>query len=275
VVETATAHLEPPSAELVVHCDCGRRRTLNGLSYAAALAVCDEAVRQRRWVGSTQAARGLFLELTGRTNEAYETYDVAGGCSDAFDRAFCHERRAAYELQQGWPRNALHSLRMARAADRRASGARESRYRDAIQSLEQQLTARGIWFAREDTNTRWQRELELEFPPGFNARNEQGQPLSDPVIEVERRLRAEDWDGALAALRALGSYDLVDAIGYASRGVALARSAARLDIAIAIQELVVNAHVIYASCSTSGGEGMARSADVKRERQRLKELQCK
>lgn len=275
-VETATVHLdEPRRTELVLRCDCGlRTEKVAALPVEQAIERCRAAIRQRAWFGSSHAALGMLLEIAGRADEAYEEHAVALRCNDRFDRAFCLERRGAYEARHGWLRNALHSLRRALTEDRRASGAREAAYHEAISAVERELTAHGIWFPRGDrdvTNRRWRRELELELPPGFGARNEAGQPLTDDVIEIERLVRAERWHDAVGALRALEPGKLVDAIGYASRGAELARAAGRRDAALALQELVVQAYVIWASWSTSGAEGLSRTAEVDRERARLHE----
>lgn len=256
VVETATANAQ--TADLTLVCSCSVRWTVTGLSFDDALALCDHVLRQRYWVGATHAARGLFLEMLGRADEAYETYATAGRTDGKFDRAFCHERRAGYEAQHGWLRNALHSLHEALAADRRASGARVAMYESAIAGL-----------APIVPKDRSARDRELEIPAGFGAKNEFGHALTEDVIEVERLIRAERWTDAIAAAKALEPNHLIDAIGYMSRGVELAPRVH----AIALQELVVLAYVIYASGSSSGGEGLARTADVERERARLRDLQ--
>lgn len=256
VVETATAHGE--TADLTLVCSCGIRWTITGLSYADALALCDDVARQRYWVGATHAARGLFLEMLGRADEAYETYALAGRCDGKFDRAFCHERRAGYEAQRGWLRNALHSLQEAVAADRRASGARVEMYEAAIAGLDPIVP-----------KDRSRRDRELEIPAGVGAKNEFGHPLTEDVIGVERLIRAERWTDAIVAAKALEPNHLVDAIGYLTRATELAPR----EHAIAIQELVVLAYVMNASWSTSGGEGIARTAEVERARERLRDLQ--
>lgn len=256
MVETATAHGE--TADLTLVCSCGVRWTVTELSYTDALAMCDHVLRQRYWVGATHAARGLFLEMLGRADEAYETYAIAGRTNGKFDRAFCHERRAGYEAQHGWLRNALHSLEEALLADKRASGARVAMYRAAIDGLDRVVP--------KDRSTR---DRELEIPAGFGAKNEFGHPLTEDVIAVERLIRAERWTDAIAAAKALEPNHLVDAIGYLSRATELAPRVH----AIAIQELVVLAYVMYASWSSSGGEGLARTAEVERARARLRDLQ--
>lgn len=243
---------------MIVRCSCGVQWTIRKLTTSEALALADDVLRQSFWTGSTHAARGLFIELAGRADDAYEEYATALRCEGKFDRAFCHERRAAFEAHHGWLRNALHSLQEALAADRRASSARVAGYEATIAKLEPHVPP-----------DRTARARELEIPPGFGAKNELGEPLTEDVIEIERLSRAERWADVITALRALPPDHLVDAIGFASRA---ADRAPRLD-AIAIQELVVQAYVIWASWSTSGGEGMARTAEVERERGRLRDLQ--
>ncbi|MBA3393908.1 MAG: hypothetical protein H0T89_14770 [Deltaproteobacteria bacterium] len=277
VIETATARPAERRADLVLRCSCGVQWTVTDLTLEAALDCCVAATTRTAWVGASHAARGMLLEVSGRADEAYEAYATALRCNDTFDRAFCHERRGAYEAAHGWLRNALRSMRLAVTEDRRASGLREGGYRAAIETLESAMTAQGIWFAPADrnlNNARWLRECELELPPGYGARNEVGQPLSDDVIEVERRVRAGRWDDAVAQLRALragAANKFIDAIGYASRGAELARATGHREAALAMQALVVDAYVIWASGSTSGAEGMGRTADVERERQRLRD----
>lgn len=279
-VETATAHLgNATTIDLTLRCERDDSWVLRELSVADAIRNTRDAIGQSARVGASHAAHGLLLELSQRADEAYVEYEVALGCADACDRAFCHERRASYEASRGWLRTALGSLRGALSADRAASGARETTYRQAIGALEREMTLRGIDFPPPDRAThdkRWLRECEIERPPGFGMRNEIGQPLAADVIEIERLIRAERWDDAVAALEGLLRKDpslLVDAIGFASRGAELARKAGRRDVALATQRLVVTAYEIWASWSTSGGEGIARTAEVERERARLSEWQ--
>ncbi|MDQ3365907.1 MAG: hypothetical protein M3680_10810 [Myxococcota bacterium] len=97
------------------------------------------------------------------------------------------------------------------------------------------------------------------------------------MIEVERRVRAGRWDEAIAHLRELRASDahkFVDAIGYASRGAELARVAGHREAALAMQALVIDAYVIWASWSTSGSEGIGRTAEVERQRQLLRDWEC-
>jgi uncharacterized protein YqcC (DUF446 family) len=238
---------------------------------ARAIELLRAATARRTWWGLARSNLAKALEIAGRGDEAYAEHATALACKDAFDRAFCYERRAAYETRHGWLRNALGSFRAALADDRERGGARQATYAEVIAWLESQLRARGVDVS--DTNgVAWLRACELEIPAGFNARNELGEPLADDVIEVERLIRAERWTDAVAALEALRSSDynkLIDAIGYASSGAMLAKRAGRRADAIAMQRLLVAAYEYYASGASSGGEGMTRTLDVERERAKL------
>jgi hypothetical protein len=262
-VLTTTARIDGTNArfDLSLACSCSMRWQETDLPHADALAIVEHALSRSRWVGTTRVSHALLLELAGKVDDAYEEYAAALRCTDAFGREYCHERRAAYELQHRWLRTALRSLRAAKKPD-------------ACEYLERQLTAQGIPFVRaEDDDTRWwQRACELEQPPGFGAVDERGQPLADDVIEVERLLRAMKWDDAIHAMRMLDAAKMVDAIRYASRGVTDMLNDNCRDKAVKMQWLVVEAYEIYASWSTSGGEGMQRMRDVDREKQRLREL---
>jgi tetratricopeptide (TPR) repeat protein len=280
VVQTATAHLDGiPTIDLTFRCEQDHSWMVDKLGLTDATETARAVNRQHVWRGETHAVLGLLLEVAGRADDAYEEYGTAFRCDDVFDRGFCHERRAAYEAQHGWLRNALRSFREALAADRRASGARVAAYAQAVEAVERELTTRGIPFPPADRNERdkrWLRACELEIPPEFGARNEYGQPLADAVIEIERRIRAERWDDAVAALQALRAdpNNFIDAIGFASHGAELARQAGQREVAIELQRLVVEAYVIYASGASSGAEGMGRMADVERERARLREWEA-
>lgn len=253
VVETATAQAH--SADLTFVCECGITWTAHGSSFEEALTECEWTLHHHRWRGATHAARGLFLELLGRVDEAYETYSTALACSDKFDRAFCFERRATYEAAHGWARNALFSMQQAIIADKKAGGARMKQYQDILAKIEPHVPP-----------DRTPRARELELPPGFGAKNELGEPLTDDVIEIERLIRAERWDDVVKAAKALEPQKLVDAIGFLSRAVDRAPNAVEL------QELVVQAYTIWASWSTSGAEGIARTAELDRERARLRSI---
>src|SRR5262249_41667826 len=150
----------------------------------------------------------LLLELAGKVEDAYHEYAAALRCTDNPAREHCHERRAAFEIQRGWLRTALRSLRAANK-------------QDACEYLERELATQGIPIvaAVDDDTIWWQRACELERPAGFGDLDERGQPLADEVIEVERLLRAMKWDDAVHAMRMLQGTKLVDAIPYASRGV--------------------------------------------------------
>jgi tetratricopeptide (TPR) repeat protein len=229
--------------------------TARGLNFQDALIECAWTLSQSHWRGATHAARGLLLEAQGDVDAAYEAYTTALQCDDKFDRAFCYERRAYYEAARGWLRNALYSLQEALLADKRASGARVQTYQAALAKLEP-LTP----------PDRTARTRELEIPAGFRARNELGEPLADDVIEIERLIRAQRWADVVTAAKALEPQKLVDAIRYLSRAVDFAPNA------IALQELVVQAYEMWASWSTSGAEGISRTAEVERERARLRSL---
>jgi hypothetical protein len=222
--------------------------------------------RRTRW-GVARANLGKALELAHRGEEAYEQLQTALRCEDDFDRAFCHERIGAYQARHGWFRNALGSIRAALHED---GGARRATYVEGIAWIEQQLRAAGIDPA--ETGQAWARACELEIPAGFLAKDEFGRPLPDDVIEVERLVRAERWADAVAQLdklRAESYSKLFDAAGYAEAGAGRARRAGHPAEALAMMRLVVEAYRYYASGASSGGEGMARMADVRRVEQKL------
>jgi uncharacterized protein YqcC (DUF446 family)/Tfp pilus assembly protein PilF len=231
----------------------------------------------RRWAwGVARSNLGKALEMKGDPDKAYEEHARALDCDDDFDRAFSHERRAAYEARHGWLRNAIYSFEQALKEDRKRGGGREATYTEAMTWLESQLQAQGVERKDATTPERWARAREREIPAGFNAKNEWGEPFADEVIEVERLLRDDRWADAVAAVDKLKRTDqnkLIDAIGYASWGAKRAWRAGAHDEAIAMQSLVVDAYVSYASGASSGAEGMGRIADVERERKKLAEWQ--
>ena len=242
-----------------------------------AIAHLRDAVRWRPWWGLARANLGKALELAHRGDEAYEQHVIALGCKDDFDRAFCHERLGAYQARHGWLRNALVSMRTALREDDKRGAQRRAPYAEGIAWIEQQLRANGVEpvTPEHERNPAWVRACELEIPPGFLAKNERGEPLSDDVIEVQRLARAERWADAAAQLEKLRAADynlLFDAVGYAEDAVERARRAGHHREAIAIMRLVVDAYRFYASGATSGGEGMARMEDVRRAEQKLVEL---
>ena len=278
VVQTMTARIEGTTAQfdMTLRCGCGVTWQEHNLTHADALAEVEGALTRNTWAGTTRVAHALLLELAGKVDAAYDEYATALRSTDeTLGRAYCHERRAAFELHRGWMRTGLRSMRAALRQDKREGGTQQERYRAACDHLERELTTQNIRFPtrdRDEHDNSWQRACELEQPPGFNAVNESGQPLAEPVIEIERLLRAERWADAINAFKALDAGNMVDAIGYASRGVALMITADQRQAAIEMQSLVVQAYVIYASWSTSGGEGLARTSDVERERERLRSL---
>ncbi|MEO8551378.1 MAG: YqcC family protein, partial [Kofleriaceae bacterium] len=233
-----------------------------------AIAHFREATKRRRW-GLAYVNLGKALENADRHDEWYEAFITALQCDGDFDRAWCHERMAAYELRHGWLRNALDSLRAALREDDKGRGDRRALHVEGLVWVEQQLRAAGIEpvaAGREEAGA-WKRASERELPPGFLAKNELGEPLADDVIEVERLVRAERWADVAAQLEKLRATDdnkLFDAVGYAEAGADHARAAGARTEALAMMELVVEAYRSYAAGATSGGEGMARMLDVNR-----------
>jgi hypothetical protein len=246
---------------LVACSTCSVRWGESDLGHADALAIVEAALTNGPWVGSTRVSHALLLELAGNVEAAYHEYATALRCTDEFGRAHCHERRAAFEIQRGWLRTALRSLRAAKMTE-------------ACEYLERELTKQNIPFvsAEHDDTDWWRRACELEQPPGFGALDDSGKPLADEVIEVERLLRDMKWDDAIHAMRTLDARKMVDAIPYASRGVTDMLNADCRKQAVSMQWLVVHAYEIYASWSTSGGEGMSRKTEVERERALLASL---
>lgn len=260
---------------LSLECSCMVTWQESDRSYSEALDDVTTALKTNKSAGTTRVAHAVLLELGGKVDDAYAEYAAALRLSGGFARAYCHERRAAYELQKGWTRNGLRSMRAALREETKAGGANQERYRAACELLEHQLADQHVEVPprdRDEHDPKWLHACELEQPPGFGVLNEWGQPLSAAVIDVERLLREKRWSDAVAAMKALDASNKVDAIGYATRGVDQMISAGERDAARQMQELVVEAYVIYASWSTSGGEGLARTADVDRERARLRSL---
>jgi uncharacterized protein YqcC (DUF446 family)/Tfp pilus assembly protein PilF len=242
---------------------------------AASVDLFRKAVARRPHWGIPHANLAKALELMGHADEAYAEHQHALSCGDASDPAFSHERRSAFEVKNGWLRNALVSMRRAFAEDHARGGARKATYGPALDWLEAQLRAQGIEppAPGHENEASWGRACEYERPAGYGDRNEYGEPIAEEVIAVERLLRAGQWDAAVAALKTLDIGKLIDAIGYASSGVDRALAAGVRDAAFEMQRLVVNAYVAYASMSTSGGEAMGRMLDVDRERKRLGDLE--
>lgn len=104
---------------------------------------------------------------------------------------------------------------------------------------------------------------------GDVAKNELSQPPREEVIEVERLARAERWDDLLCQLDTLGKKDpnqLFDSVGSIERGAERAHETGCSEQALALLKFAEKAYAIYASGATSGGEGIARMADVERVR---------
>ena len=237
-----------------------------------------QAVRSRYWWGAARKNLGHALELAHRGEEMYEQLALALRCDDDFDHAFCHERIGAYQARHGWFRNALVSMRAALRDDDKRGGARRAAYTEGVAWLEQQLRAAGIEPvpAGREHDAAWVRACELEVPSGFLAKNELGEPLADDVIEVERLVRAERWADAHAQLEKLRASDynkLFDAVGYGEDAAKRARRAGHHREAVAMMRLVLEAYRYWASGSSSGGEGMARMADVRRVADKLADFE--
>lgn len=104
---------------------------------------------------------------------------------------------------------------------------------------------------------------------GPRAKSELGQPLGEEVIEGERLARAERRDDLLSQLETLGKKDpnqLFDSVGSIERGAERAHETGCSEQALALLTFAEKAYTFYASCATSGGEGMARMANVERIR---------
>ncbi len=101
---------------------------------------------------------------------------------------------------------------------------------------------------------------------------EDGTLLGPELVALERAARRGAWDEVADGLAALGqasAANLVDAIGIAERAGEAAQAAGHLEAAGRLLSLALRGYEIYASWSTSGGEGTARMADVLRLRARL------
>ncbi|MFT3840454.1 MAG: hypothetical protein QM723_25925 [Myxococcaceae bacterium] len=219
---------------------------------------------------------GHALEAAQKSDEAYEQHGLALRTQDTFDRAFSYERRGAFEARQGWLRNALCSFRAAYDTEKARNGARLSTYAETLAWVSKVLDTAGIsvpppeW---EERDSRWQRDCELEIPPGFQQRNAWGEPLAEETIQVELLLRAKRWDDAvkqLEKLRANHYNHFFDAVGFSEKGAKLARDAGAKDAARKLLELTLEAYQWYAAGATSGGEGMERMIDVDRLQAELK-----
>jgi uncharacterized protein YqcC (DUF446 family)/Tfp pilus assembly protein PilF len=241
----------------------------------AAVELFRRAVAKRSTWGVARTNLAKALEVAHHPDEAYEEHARALACADAHDRAFCYERRSAYEARHAWYRNALTSMRLAFVEDDKLGGGRKQTYGEALTWREGQLRGQSIEFPNPggENAVAWVLACHDEIPAGFGASNEWGESLADDVVEIERLLRAHRWDDAIHALQALDWNKRIDAIGYTSLGVRRALAEGNRDMAITLQRLVLDAYVAHASNASSGGEGMARMLDVKRERDKLRELE--
>jgi hypothetical protein len=110
------------------------------------------------------------------------------------------------------------------------------------------------------------------MPPERTLRTASGAPMPAEVVAVEKLVREERYDEAIAALRALrvqNVWQFVDAIGIADRAAELARASGARQQAIQLLELVLEAKEIDASAATSGSEGLGRLHEVEVTRERL------
>lgn len=92
-------------------------------------------------------------------------------------------------------------------------------------------------------------------------------PPTGPLVELEALAGAKRYDELIEVLEALSKRDpalLVDAIGIAEAAGHQARSELRYRPALSLFRLALLGYQVYASWATSGGEGVARMADVER-----------
>ena len=221
---------------------------------------------ERSW-GLARSRLADILERSGQSDEAYQEHDAALACEGTHDRAFSHERRGAYEARRGWWRNALRSLRRARRDDSRCGGARVAQYDEALAWVASQLAAQSIAVPADTESAAWARACELEVPPEVALK---GHPAE--VIAVETLVRAERFDEALAALRALRAAEVwrfVDATGVMEQAADRARASGHKRQAIALLELKEEAHRIDASAAGAAGEAYGRLGDAERTRERI------
>jgi tetratricopeptide (TPR) repeat protein len=238
----------------------------------------NKAISLRSQWALPHANLGHALEAAGRSAEAYEQHGLALATQDSFDRAFSYERRGAFETRQGWLRNAITSFRAALETEERNQGGRVKTYQETVDWLHKALTTAGVDVPPgefEERDPRWQREREYEIPPGFQARNEYGEPLAEETLEVERLIRAQRWDDAvnqLEKLKTIHDNKFFDAMGFAERGSRLARDAGAKEAGRKLLQLCLEGHQWYASGASSGSEGMGRMYDVDRISELLKKF---
>lgn len=112
----------------------------------------------------------------------------------------------------------------------------------------------------------WSLELEREAPPA-----------PGPFEAADKLRREGRFVEAAIAVEAVAAKDvslLVDAMGLCERAGEEARVRGEFDAAIALLDLAHRGHQIWASWSTSGGEGMARMVDVERLARELRRLRA-
>ena len=93
-----------------------------------------------------------------------------------------------------------------------------------------------------------------------------------PPDPIETALREGRADDAVALLRAKDTNALVDAIGQFERAGEHAAMIGKKADAITLLQVALDGYTVFASWSTSGGEGMARMLDVDRIKKRLADI---
>ena len=240
--------------------------------FERALAHADHAVTSRNSWGDAHLNRGRILELLHRSDEAYKEHEAALGCAGDHDAAFAHERRGAYEARQGWLRNSLASFQHALAADASRGGARASTYQEAMKWLESQLRAKGVEPPDDFASAAWERACELEIPPERTLFTPTGAALDPELIAIEKLVRQDRFDEALAALallRAKDSWLLVDALPITLRAADWARHLGAKQQAVELLRFAVDGCRVFASGASSGAEGLGRMHDVEQVEKKL------
>ena len=114
------------------------------------------------------------------------------------------------------------------------------------------------WLAEQ-----WARATTREIPPERTMRTEEGKPLPPAVLEAEKLAREGSFARAAEVLEAAPT-DAIDAIGVAERAGDAAFEAEEPEVARRLWAIALQGARAWASCATSGGEGLARMEDVHR-----------
>lgn len=109
----------------------------------------------------------------------------------------------------------------------------------------------------------WARAATREIPPERTMRTEEGKPLPPAVLEAEKLAREGSFARAAEVLET-PHVDLIDAIGVAERAGDAAFDADEPEVARRLWAIALRGARAWASCATSGGEGLARMEDVHR-----------